>query len=313
MLSITSAYIRYSRANRGVVHEMRRSMTSPLKASLATNDLEVGVQYHIPVVSSIDEESKYQYLLLKDHGNNIVSLKSIHFPKEKPFYLDYNNKTWRERFKQCSTELVVKALGKDNDIIIDFTTGLGRDSLLLASANPKCRFLLFEQNPVIFLLFQNALERLYLIKPKLKDQVILRHVSAKEMRREEVENLLGLSQGTIANYRISVYLDPMYPITAEERKAQVKKETQILHRVLSVYGQDYSEESIEECMKNDQELFEAARQLANKRIVVKRGMDCPALKIIINGENVSRNYAVKGSNQRFDVYDCSGFKTDRLS
>lgn len=291
--------------NKGV-KVVRRIHSTSIRSCVATTDPVISEKYNLPFASSVN--SDLQFLLKKDLKRNILSLSSISFPKEKPFFLDYNSKNWQERFSQSSKELVVKAIGRDNDVIIDFTAGLGRDSLLLASANPNCRLFMIEQNPVIYLLLQNALERLDLLKPKLKSQVSLFYGSAQDisihsMITEQLQLQLQQRSQDDHHLRVSVYLDPMYPITAKERTAQVKKETQILHRVLALYQQDYSEDNVKESEENDQSLFEVAAKLATNKIVVKRGMGCASLKILFDGKQLHANHVVKGNNQRFEVYN----------
>ncbi len=290
--------------NKGV-KVVRRIHRTSIQSCVATTDPVISEKYNIPLASSLN--SDLQFLLKKDPERNILSLSSISFLKEKPFFLDYNSKSWQERFSQSSKELVVKAIGRDNDVIIDFTAGLGRDSLLLASANPNCHLFMIEQNPVIYLLLQNALERLDLLRPKLKSQVSLYSGSAQDISIQsmitEQLRLQAQQRSQEDPLRVSVYLDPMYPIPAKERTAQVKKETQILHRVLALYRQDYSEDNMKESEENDQALFEVAAKLATNKIVVKRGMGCSSLKVLFDGKQLHANHVVKGNNQRFEVYN----------
>ena len=86
-----------------------------------------------------------------------------------------------------------------------------------------------------------------------------------------------------------VYLDPMYP--ERQKSAAVKKEMAYFHALL---GQPENERGNPNA--NDAALFQAARAVAKKRIVVKR----PRLGAFLCGEKPAYQYA--GKSTRFDVY-----------
>ena len=86
-----------------------------------------------------------------------------------------------------------------------------------------------------------------------------------------------------------VYLDPMYP--ERQKSAAVKKEMAYFHALL---GQPENERNA--FSANDAALFQAARAVAKKRIVVKR----PRLGAFLCGEKPAYQYA--GKSTRFDVY-----------
>jgi 16S rRNA (guanine1516-N2)-methyltransferase len=80
----------------------------------------------------------------------------------------------------------------------------------------------------------------------------------------------------------------MYAEESVGKKAAVKKETQILHRVLGL------EEGNNE--ENNTNLMTSAVQLANQRVVVKRALNAKALS------NLRPHHQILGKTQRFDVY-----------
>ena len=86
-----------------------------------------------------------------------------------------------------------------------------------------------------------------------------------------------------------VYLDPMYP--ERQKSAAVKKEMAYFHALIGQPENEFSAFSA-----NDAALFQAARAVAKKRIVVKR----PRLGAFLCGEKPAYQYA--GKSTRFDVY-----------
>jgi hypothetical protein len=105
-----------------------------------------------------------------------------------------------------------------------------------------------------------------------------------------------ISKSTINN--ICVYLDPMYPSGTVGRKAQVKKETQVLHRLVGdAQGEDE---------ENNRRLFLSAKKLlieggdsnihTNSRIVIKRPVRATPLL------GLTPHSVIEGSTQRFDIY-----------
>ena len=80
-----------------------------------------------------------------------------------------------------------------------------------------------------------------------------------------------------------VYLDPMYP--ERQKSAAVKKEMAYFHELV---GQPETADAAA--------LFQAARAVAKKRVVVKR----PRLGVFLCGEKPAYQY--EGKSTRFDVY-----------
>ncbi len=72
----------------------------------------------------------------------------------------------------ANQELVVKSMGKST-IIVDMTAGLGRDAIVLASTGRSV--ICIEENLVLHLLQQDALNKLHVTQPKLASRIHLLH------------------------------------------------------------------------------------------------------------------------------------------
>lgn len=151
----------------------------------------------------------------------------------------------------------------------DATAGLGEDSFLLAAAG--FRVVLFERNPVIAAMLEDALGR-------AAGQPGLAEIAARMslVNRDSVEALgqLGFSPDL-------VLLDPMFP--AKQKSSAVKKKLQLL-------------QCLEQPCTDEGALFDAARAVSPRKIVVKRPAHGPHLA----GRKPS--YALAGKAVRFDCY-----------
>lgn len=180
--------------------------------------------------------------------------------------------------------------------VIDATAGLGQDSFLLAAAGFSVE--MYEQDPIIAALLQDALER------GLKNAAIATVISNMHLYKQDsvsalkdrayalgMTHPLGEAQNPIAdndsfaqtNLRKPevIYLDPMFP--ARTKSAAVKKKFQLLHQ-------------LEHPCENETELFEAAQMLRPHKIVVKRMLKGPYLA------NKKPSYSIKGKAIRYDCY-----------
>lgn len=180
--------------------------------------------------------------------------------------------------------------------VIDATAGLGQDSFLLAAAGFSVE--MYEQDPIIAALLQDALER------GLKNATLATVISNMHLYKQDsvsalkdrayalgLTHPLGEAQNPIAdndsftqtNLRKPevIYLDPMFP--ARTKSAAVKKKFQLLHQ-------------LEHPCENETELFEAAQMLRPHKIVVKRMLKGPYLA------NKKPSYSIKGKAIRYDCY-----------
>ncbi len=170
-------------------------------------------------------------------------------------------------------EAVAKAVGIKGDYlpdVVDATAGLGRDAFVLASVG--CRVRMLERNPVVAALLDDGLARGYAdadIGGWLQERLQLIHASS----------LTALTD--ITPRPQVVYLDPMFP--HRQKSALVKKEMRVFQ---SLVGPDLDADG----------LLEPARQLATKRVVVKRPDYAPPLA------DVATPNAIVTKGHRFDIY-----------
>lgn len=153
----------------------------------------------------------------------------------------------RRRFGGGRGEAVAKAVGIKKGYVpsvVDATAGLGRDAFVLASVG--CHVTMLERHPVVAALLFNGLERAY------QDAEMGAYWREHLVLRFGID-LTGLrAEGLAPNV---VYLDPMFP--HRQKSALVKKEMRVFQ---SLVGADEDADA----------LLQPARQLATKRVVVKR-------------------------------------------
>lgn len=178
------------------------------------------------------------------------------------------------RLKQgkLQQELLVKAAkikgGQEPLRAVDGTAGLGEDSLLLAAAGFQID--LFERNPVIAALLEDALARAA-VEPALADAVSRMRLHRKDSTQELPH--LGFRPDV-------VLLDPMFP--QRRKSASVKKKLQMLQK-------------LEEPCADEAELLEAALAAEPRKLIVKRPPKGPFLA----GRKPS--YSLTGKAVRYDV------------
>lgn len=172
-------------------------------------------------------------------------------------------------------ELIGKAVNHTTQPIVwDATGGLGRDSFVLTSLG--LRVTTFEQNVAVFALLADGIHRAQL-QPETATIV-----ANMNMVYGHAAVLLPQRASECGKPDV-VYLDPMYP--ERQKSAAVKKEMAYFHDLLGLPETE-----------NDMHLFQAARQVAKKRVVVKR----PRLGEFLCGEKPAYQY--EGKSTRFDVY-----------
>ena len=216
-------------------------------------------------------------------------------PDKVPFYLAYNQNRlelidtvsgytssvdflsaqfqYRLRTNRSINQHLLKAVGIKQGVrptICDVTAGYGIDGFYLASFG--CKVTMIERYPAVWALLRDGLLR-----------------AADDSRTALiVKNNISLLRGdardvlTHHNRRFdTIYLDPMYP---HRRKSALNKQKM---RVLkSLVGDD----------RDQMRLFEAAKNYAVGRIVVKRPLTAPLI-----GKQ-SPSYQVKAQSSRYDVY-----------
>jgi len=168
-------------------------------------------------------------------------------------------------------EFLVKAVKSknmgENPLVIDATAGLGEDSILLAAAG--YRVIMFEYNPVICALLEDAMDR-------AREVDELREV-INRMTLVEGDSTEKMSE--INERPEAVFLDPMFP--ERKKSALVKKKFQLLQR-------------LEKPATDEREMYEEAVKLKPKKIVIKRPLKGPVL------EGTKPSYSIKGKAIRYD-------------
>lgn len=176
----------------------------------------------------------------------------------------------RRRYSRAGGDLLVRAVGRRTQRVVDATAGLGRDAIHLAWMGR--RVVAIERDPVVAALLSDALDRA---------------VRSGALEPGAIELLMGEGVRALRALRPRpevVYLDPMFP--AKRRSSALARKEMRLLRLLVGQGEDADDA---------EELFEAAREAATERVVVKRPDRAPPL---VPHPTVS--YA--GKLVRYDVY-----------
>lgn len=191
---------------------------------------------------------------------------------------DFSRMANRVKPANLNRELLVKAAkvkGVDAPIAVDATAGLGEDSLLLAAAGFTVR--MYERNPVIAALLQDAIERAAQT-PGLSEAASRMHLSPGDSI--EALQRMGDAQGRPD----VVLLDPMFP--SRQKSAAVKKKLQLLQR-------------LEQPCEDERALLDAAFAAHPRKVVVKRPLKGPYLA------GARPDYSLEGKAIRFDCFSLS--------
>ncbi len=176
---------------------------------------------------------------------------------------DFRQSHYRHRQRYPAKEPLLKAVKirqKLPKTVIDATPGVLKDSLMLAGRG--IRVIAIERHPLLYVMIKRALT----------------HVNTN------IRYYFGDAKDLLADFQAEIiYLDPMYP--PRRKSAQVKKEMQILHRLV---GAD----------DDADRLFDIARQ-QHTRLVVKRPSHAKPLGGIAPTFSSSAN---KRGATRFDIY-----------
>ena len=177
----------------------------------------------------------------------------------------------RLRPSNLSKELLVRAAKIKNPnaplMAIDATAGLGEDSFLLAAAG--FHVTLYERNPIIFLLLNDALRR-------ASDHPELAELVAR-MQLFHADSIHGMKQ--LEAPPDVILLDPMFP--ARQKSALVKKKLQIIQK-------------LEFPCSDENELLLTAMNAKPKKLIIKRPPKGPYLA------GMKPDYSITGKAVRFD-------------
>ena len=218
-----------------------------------------------------------------------------------PIYVDFTSGqvAHRRQFGGGKGQIIAKAAGLNktpSPVILDATAGMGKDAFVFASLG--ARVILMERSPVSAALLSDGLQRAALDEniADIIDRMTLIFGDARFLGSNPSDNSISVSaegslpaEGSIPakdsiqlNERPDViYLDPMFP--HRKKSALVKKEMLAFQ---SIIGDD----------KDSNELLNVCRQLAKKRVVVKRPIKASWLN------NCKPSFSMNMKKHRFDIY-----------
>jgi len=206
-----------------------------------------------------------------------VELRPTRFGSLGPVYVDFgrNRQGRRPTLGGGPRQPLARALAlrHGKPVVLDATAGLGADTFLLATLG--CTVTAVERSPVVHCLLRDGL-----LRAQESDSPLVRATTDRItlLRGDSREVLAQLAPETAPDV---VYLDPMYP-PRKKASALAKKQMRIL-RLLAGDDEDAGE------------LLVRARQVAGRRVVVKRQRHAPPLardRIVAHG----------GKTTRYDVY-----------
>ncbi|MBQ4289562.1 MAG: class I SAM-dependent methyltransferase [Clostridia bacterium] len=185
---------------------------------------------------------------------------------------DFSRLKGRISERNLSSEAIVRAArgrGAAEGLCTDAAAGLGEDGFLLAAAGFSV--ILYERNPVIASLLEDALKRAAM------DRALSGTVGRMSLRfGDSVPHLIARTDPSDL-----IYLDPMFP--QRSKTGAVKKKLQLI-------------QMLEEPESEEERLLSAAFAAGPKKIVVKRPAKGPHLA----GREPS--YVIPGKSVRYDVY-----------
>lgn len=184
-------------------------------------------------------------------GERRLELREAERGSMGPIFVDFVHGPvgFRRRSGRSRRQPIALAVGLTRGplTVVDATAGLARDSFLLASLG--CTVIAVERSPVLGALIRDGLRR---ARAEGSPEVVA-VVDRITFIADDARNVLARMTGTTAPE--VVYIDPMYP--PKKKTALPKKEMRICRRLV---GDD----------RDAGELLMIARQVATRRVVVKR-------------------------------------------
>ena len=193
-----------------------------------------------------------------------------------PVYVDFVHgpSGYRRRSNLSRRQPLALALGLGRGpvTVVDATAGLARDAFLLASLG--CPVIAVERSVVLGALIRDGLRRANEHGSQALRNVLGRLTLIVDDARAVLDQMMRTTPPDV------VYIDPMYP--PRKKSALSKKEMRILRRLV---GDD----------PDVLELFTVARDVALRRVVVKRPRHAPSLA-------PAPAVQCRGKQVRYDVY-----------
>jgi len=267
-----------ARAKVGVAHGIENESIRAQAAVLAE---ELG----LPFVDSDLPSAETPELLLVV-GERRLELREAGRGLMGPIFVDFVRGPvgFRRRSGRSRRQPIGLAVGLPRGpvTVVDATAGLAQDSFLLASLG--CTVIAVERSPVLGALIRDGLRR---ARAEGSPEVVA-VVDRITFIADDARNVLARMTGTTAPQ--VVYIDPMYP--PKKKTALPKKEMRICRRLV---GDD----------QDAGELLMIARQVATRRVVVKRHPYAAPL---------APRPAIQfpGKKVRYDVYRPIGYRLPRL-
>ncbi len=215
--------------------------------------------------------------------DNRLELINTENKQEKPIYVDFcsGSNNYRRLQGGGRKQALIKAIGLKGSFypsVIDATAGFGTDSFVMASFG--CKVQMIERSNTIAKLLENGLQR---ANSNTEIASIISHLQLIKGNAFDILKALPRDQ-----YPDIIYLDPMFP--ENPKGTLVKKEMIAIRSVLATEQLDF------DLKDNDIELLNLAREIAEKRVVVKR----PSYAEPIG--NIKPSHQLLGKSNRFDVY-----------
>ena len=219
----------------------------------------------------VTADQRHDYDLYLAHTVERLELRDGHDARVGPVYVDFTHLDLRSYGPNLSRrQPLARAMGKKARRIVDATTGLAHDALLLAAMGYHVTAI--ERNPICAALVRDGLDRLAAAKNPAHPALGRLQLLCADARTE----LPRLTPRPDV-----IYLDPMFP-PKRKRSAAVNKEMRLLRALV---GDD----------EDAQELLQISLGCANERVVVKRPEHAPPLR-------PNPMICFSGKLVRYDVY-----------
>lgn len=237
--------------------------------------IQLADDYQLPLLTD-HPTAKPDFLLYYDEtGLSLSSAKQNR--SEKPLHIDFlaGESRHRRLYGGGKGQQLAKAIGLHKikqPHVIDATAGLAKDAFVLATLG--CTITLIERTTPIYLLLNDALERVQQSNDEHVKQIISRMTLVHHNSQHYLQHL------ALTDYPAVIYLDPMFP--SREKSAKVKKDMQFFQTLV---GKD----------SDAKQLLHTARSKAQKRIVVKRPRHADYLAD-------KPSFQITGKSTRYDIY-----------
>lgn len=228
---------------------------------------DIAAKLQVPLIHS--QSNDYDFHLLKI--NDALYLQNL----DTNFCVNFSSgeMNYRREHGGGKNQAIGRAIGlkKMKAVkVLDATAGLGGDAFVLACL--ECEVVMVERSPIVAELLKDGLKR------GLMDENISEIIARMTLVNDEAKDYFS----KIQDKPDVIYLDPMYP--HRKKSAKVKKEMQILQKLLGDVGSDL--------------ILKSALKTATKRVVVKRPKGAEFL------ENSTPSHSIESKKTRYDVYLC---------